>query len=292
MKKINDAWILLRIPFSIFLMPIFWFSLLTLDPGQIDMWSTISVFLIIHLLVYPASNGYNSYFDKDEESIGGLEKPPEVNPYLFYLVIIFDVLAVLWSLSIDVFFAGGILAYLLVSKAYSWDKIRLKKYPITSTLVVTVFQGAFIFLLVQYGITGTLHLSPANMALAAVSTLFLLGSYPITQIYQHEEDSKRGDRTLSILLGKQGTFLFSGLLFGAATIIIAWSFFSLDKITWIIIYGLCALPILVFFTGWMLKSKSNPDQVNFKNTMNMNKLSSICLSTAFILMKIWPFIFN
>lgn len=286
MKKIQDAWVLLRIPFSIFLMPIFWFALLNVELYTTNFWAVVSIFLIIHLLVYPASNGYNSYFDKDEESIGGLEKPPEVNPYLFYLVVAFDVLALLWSLTIGLTFAVGILAYLLVSKAYSWDKIRLKKYPITSTLVVTLFQGAFIFMLVQYGISHHLDTRPMNLAMAVVSTLFLLGSYPITQIYQHDEDQKRGDRTLSILLGKQGTFLFSGILFGIATITMFWAFIQEYRLDWIIVYTVATLPILVFFTRWMLQSKKDPSKINFSNTMTMNKLSSICLSVAFIVMKL------
>ena len=63
---------LLRIPFSILLMPIF---LLAVSQAEvINIYKTILSFIIIHLLVYPASNGYNSYIDRDEGSIGGIEK--------------------------------------------------------------------------------------------------------------------------------------------------------------------------------------------------------------------------
>jgi 1,4-dihydroxy-2-naphthoate octaprenyltransferase len=44
--------------------------------------------------------------------------------------------------------ALGLLLYSTVSKAYSYDKVRLKKYPIISWLTVGVFQGGFTYLLV------------------------------------------------------------------------------------------------------------------------------------------------
>ncbi|NJK83733.1 MAG: ubiquinone biosynthesis protein UbiA, partial [Saprospiraceae bacterium] len=52
---------------------------------------------------------------------------------------------------------------------------------------------------------------------AILSSLMLLGSYPMTQIYQHEEDAKRGDTTLSLKLGILGTFHFTAITFGLAT---------------------------------------------------------------------------
>ena len=72
---------LLRLPFSFFLMPVFWFAL-----GQVvdkDWWRALLIFVILHLLVYPASNGYNSYMDRDTTSIGGLQHPMQPTQQLF-----------------------------------------------------------------------------------------------------------------------------------------------------------------------------------------------------------------
>ena len=79
---------LLRIPFSFFLSPLYFFAL-----GQvmeIDWKKAILVFIILHFLIYPASNGYNSYMDRDTESIGGLEKPPQPSRELYLLTIVMD----------------------------------------------------------------------------------------------------------------------------------------------------------------------------------------------------------
>lgn len=71
----------LRIPFSYHLMPVFLFALS--QALDVDLLNACIAFLILHLLIYPSSNGYNSYQDKDETSIGGLKNPPKVSINLF-----------------------------------------------------------------------------------------------------------------------------------------------------------------------------------------------------------------
>ena len=109
-----DALKLMRIPFSIFLMPVFWFALIPLE--DIPKAKSVFVFLLIHVLIYPASNGYNSFFDKDEGSIGGLKSPPKVNRYLFPMVITFDAAAILLAFLISVHFGWMCTIYIFVSR--------------------------------------------------------------------------------------------------------------------------------------------------------------------------------
>jgi 4-hydroxybenzoate polyprenyltransferase len=274
---------LLRIPFSLYLMPVFWFGLSALP----EPWSAgraAAVFVVLHLLAYPASNGYNSYYDKDEDSIGGLKTPPKVTPELLHLVRLFDALAMLGALLISSVFAGLLLVYLLVSKAYSYAGIRLKKYPLLSTLVVVVFQGAFTFLMTQVGVGATTAqlLEPTNLLLALVSTLFLCGSYPLTQVYQHQEDARRGDRTLSLRLGIRGTFVFAavGLLTGAAALALA--YWLRQDVRAIFIFLLATGPVVALFGRWAWQVWRTPAAANFEHTMRMNQVSSLCLSAAFI----------
>ncbi|HEY4650410.1 MAG TPA: UbiA family prenyltransferase, partial [Pontibacter sp.] len=149
MNSYRDALTLMRIPFSVYLMPVFWFALSAQQ--QVSVTRAIAVFLLLHLLVYPASNGYNSYYDRDKGSIGGLKHPPKANRQLMHLVLLFDILAVLLATLLSPLFAVLVAMYLLISKAYSYEGIRLKKYPVISTVVVTFFQGAFTFAMVQVG---------------------------------------------------------------------------------------------------------------------------------------------
>ena len=280
-----DAWrnalILMRIPFSIYLMPVFWFALSNVNQ-EINLWKAVAIFIIIHVFLYPASNGYNSYFDKDEESIGGLEKPPSVGQELYYLVLLFDATAIIGAYFISPLFATMVFIYTLVSKAYSFDKIRLKRFPILSTAVVTVFQGAFTYGMILIGLS--LTIDSTQMIYAAISTFLTAGSYPLTQIYQHKEDSDRGDKTLSLKLGIKGTFIFSSIMFLAGFSGILTAYFLAEKWMDTAVLIISTAPIGFYFVRWMVLSWKDDDHVNFRNTMNMNAISSIALSVAFIVM--------
>lgn len=285
MKNINEKWwnafLHLRIPFSLFLMPVYWFALLNTD---FDLLRAVLVFVILHGFVYPASNGYNSFFDRDEQSIGGMKNPPRVTKELWYVVLAFDMLSVLLSLLVNLPFAAMILIYLLVSKAYSYDKIRLKKYPVIGALTVVIFQGFFTYLAVRAGVGTSFSITGDSIAFGMVSSLFLLGSYPMTQIYQHEEDAKHGDRTLSRYLGINGTFLFTGVVFFIASAIICILFYKNRDFENIMIYLIAVLPLNIYFLKWYVDFRNGKQVITYERTMLLNRMSSLLLSAAFMLM--------
>ena len=280
----------LRIPFSLFLMPVFWFAI---SQSQNPDWGiTAGLFLVLHLLIYPASNAYNSYFDKDEGPIGGLENPPPVNLALFYVAWVLDIVAFVVA-----YFLGGwilsvaLIIYSSISKAYSNDKIRLKKYPIISWLTVGFFQGAFTYLTVIHTVN-MVSLSEIlqNKYLfpAILSSLNLLGFYPMTQIYQHEEDARRGDMTMSRLLGIKGTFIFTASIFLFVTIAFFFYFKGVRIYNFpaFLVYLLVMSPVLIYFNLWFLKVFKNENQADFHHTMRLNMLGSVCLNLFFILLLI------
>ena len=271
---------LLRFHFSFFLMPVYWFAL-----GQLvqkDLPRAILVFFILHFLVYPSSNGYNSYMDRDESSIGGLKDPlaPTRQLYLFSLVM--DAAALLLGFLISPVFSLGILAYILASRAYSYRGIRLKKYPVTGYLTVMIFQGALVFFLVYHGASPglTMHVPAAPMI---ASSLLVGGFYPLTQIYQHESDLKDGVKSISAMLGYRGTFIFSMIIYLVTFIILAWIFISNLEEKEFLILATCLLPILVYFLVWAFDVWKNEKAANFENTMKMNILASCCTNIGFII---------
>ena len=280
----RSAWLHLRIPFSFFLMPVYFFAL-GISPnfgGSRLLWS----WLIIHFFLYPASNGYNSYFDKDEKSIGGLKNPPPVNKGLYCLSLLFDLAAILLGfLKISTLFAMLLLFYGLVSKAYSHPSVRLKKFPIAGWLTVGIFQGFFTFLICYVGINdfGIENLLNARVLIpATLSTIILLGTYPMTQVYQHEEDAKRGDRTISLLLGVRGTFTFVLIIFTLAAAGYVWYFYSFYELRFGIAFLMFLTPVVIYFLVWFLLVLKNPAKANFAYTMWLNFLSALCLNGFFI----------
>lgn len=273
---------LLRFHFSFFLLPVFLFAIS--EAPWLNRGKVILAFLILHLLVYPSSNGYNSYMDKDESPIGGLKHPLQPTKELFYITVLMDVVAGLLSLYVHPFFAVGILLYILASRAYSFRGIRLKKYPFTGFLTVFIFQGAWIFIITWVAVNkGPLAFIPWLPCLC--SSLLIGALYPLTQIYQHEEDRKDGVITISYVLGKKGTFLFSMLLFLSATFLLYLRFYQ-QRIQYFFLFLIIMLPVVSFFLYWMYSVWRNAKAANFKNSLVMNVLSTTCTTLYFTLLTI------
>ncbi|SIS64518.1 UbiA family prenyltransferase [Belliella pelovolcani] len=285
-----SSWKHLRIPFSFYLLPVFIFAL-AFTPNH-NPERMLLVFLSLHLFLYPSSNGYNSYFDKDEGSIGGLKNPPKVNKGLYYLSLAFFLIAIVLAALINPSFAGMVIVYGLVSMAYSHPSIRLKKMPYISWLVAGFFQGCFTFCMAYAGLSdfGFEVLTRSHVLIPGLLTsLMLWGSYPLTQVYQHEEDAKRGDITLSLKLGIKGTFLFASIWFLVAGVAFAWFFLDRNQ-SWAFYGFLIAMtPVLLYFLLWFSFVKKNPEKyTNYAWAMWMNRISAIALNVFFF----WYFLEN
>lgn len=260
-------------------MPVYWFALSQCP--DIDTSNAILIFIILHLLVYPSSNGYNSYMDKDTSSIGGLKEPLPPTRQLFYITIILDIIAIGLSLLITWQFALGILLYILASRAYSYRGIRLKKYPVAGYATVVVFQGAVTYFLVYHGAGQAHELSVPGFGLLA-SSMLIGGFYPLTQIYQHEEDVKDGVRTISYALGIKGTFIFTGIVYALAFGTLGILYYLGNEMRMFIVLQIFMLPVLVYFFIWFRKVWLDEGKADFMHTMRMNIIASLCTNLGFI----------
>ena len=285
LKTNADTIKLLRIPFSFFLMPIFFFAISQAHP--IDWTKAILVFFVLHLFIFPASNGYNSFMDQDEGSIGGIEKPPKATKSLFYASIIFDLIGLILALIVGKVFFFCVLLFMLVSRAYSFKGIRLKKYAVIGFLTVVVFQGTFIYFMVYKAVSTDFIVNDLTLGLVLVACSFLMGGvYPLTQIYQHEADAASGDFTISYRLGIIGTFIFSSIMFAVAAVLLFFYFNKTGKSMHFILFQIFLLPVIFYFISWFLKTLKDKSQANFRNTMRMNFIASACMNLCFIVLLI------
>ncbi len=278
----------LRVPFSFFLLPVFLFALSV--STDMEWANTLLVFFILHFLLYPASNGYNSYFDRDEQSIGGLEHPPPVSRQLYYVSLSLDMAAIILGSLISLTFALMLLVYGLVSKAYSHPGIRLKKYAWASWLVAGFFQGFFTFCTAYVGINhaGLVTLLQPHVWLAALLTSVMLwGSYPMTQIYQHQEDRQRGDQTLSLQLGIRGTFYFAAAWLIITGIGFIWYYQTFYRWQYAVAFVILVLPLVFYFGWWYRRVYLSTSAADFRSTMKLNMISGLCLNVFFILTILW-----
>jgi 1,4-dihydroxy-2-naphthoate octaprenyltransferase len=272
---------LLRCQCAVFFLPVYLFALSQVP--ELSWPHALLVFVILHVLVYPASNGYNSYMDRDTGPIGGVEKPLQPTRQLFYASIVMDVAAVAASFFITPYFAAGVLLYVLASRAYSYRGIRLKKYPVTGYLVVVLCQGALIFFLSYHGSSRLHQLNVPVWGMIAAAGL-IGGYYPLTQIYQYEEDRADGVRTISYVLGKRGTFVFCAAVFMVSTLAM-FLLFNEEGQPWLFfLFIFCMGPMVWFFIQWMLKVWKNEQHASFRNSLKMNVLAAVCTTVCFLIM--------
>ncbi len=260
-------------------MPVYWFALSFVQ--HIDWQKATLIFILLHFFLYPASNGYNSFMDKDEQSIGGVANPMQPTKQLFYITVIMDVLAVLLSFYISAWFGAAFIFYVICSRLYSYRGVRLKRFAIIGYLTVILNQGALTFCMIYHGADKNLSIHfpwPGVMAAA-----FLIGGfYPITQVYQHEADAKDGIKTISMLLTKKGTFIFCGIMYAIAFSLLFLYFQQQKQMLYFAVLQIFFIPVIVFFIKWFLQVYRNAAAADFKQTMRMNWIASTCTNLAFI----------
>ncbi len=285
MKEVKNTIKLLRFPFSIFLLPISLFSFYYIHPKfSFQLCLLIGIW---HLLVFPSSNGYNSYHDQDEGPIGSLAFPPKPTKLLLHLSNVLDFSAILLSFFVNSIFAFFVFSYILVSRLYSNRKIRLKQYPISGFFVVFIFQGVWVFCANVFALSSYTLLKDPSVFYAAIATSFFIATiYPLTQNYQHEADRKDGVRTISMLLGHKSTFIFSGLMFLLASFFIFCAFSQPGSLQKFWLYNLLLLPAAIYFLRWAMQSFQNRKHINYRNTMTMLVLSSLLNNIYFIVLLI------
>jgi 4-hydroxybenzoate polyprenyltransferase len=265
-----------RLPFSWYLLPVYMMAL-AFAP-VIDLKNAVIIFIVMHIFLYTASNGFNSYYDRDTESIGGLRNPPPVTNDLLWFSLALDAIGLIVALFVGWQFALGCFIYGIASKMYSFDRIRIKKYGGISWLFVGLGQGVGVFLLIAISISGSTgkecSIVSGNIVPAILTGFFLLGIFPLTQIYQHREDARRNDLTLSRMLGIEKTFLcavscvfvaivgFSVLIYHRFGIFFASLFL-----------GLLA-PAVYYFGRWFYACRKDPAHADFDHCMRMNLLAS------------------
>ncbi len=219
--------------------------------------------------------------DRDDSPIGGLSHPMQPTRQLYRITILMDVMAVMLGLLISIYFSMGILLYIIASRAYSSRQIRLKRFPLIGFFTVFIFQGALVFYITYNGANAATGMNVPILP-CIISSCLIAALYPLTQVYQHKEDKADGVITISFLVGKKGTFFLSMCLFLIATLLMYMYFNQLDQMNFWLRYLLIMLPVVLFFLTWMRKVWISEQEANFKNSLRMNVIATLCTTIYFI----------
>ena len=191
--------------------------------GTLNLTDYLTQFLNIHILLYGGATAYNSYWDRDTGPIGGLKNPPKMTRWMHPASLLLMIAGLALALPMGTLYTIIFLISLLTFWLYSTPHARWKQHPTLSLLAIAVSTGITSVLLGTLAAGGSITNAPVAASTLG-ATLILLSMYPVSQIFQIDEDRARGDRTFAVQFGIQGvrrffaiSFLF-GLMFIAAGI--------------------------------------------------------------------------
>jgi 1,4-dihydroxy-2-naphthoate octaprenyltransferase len=205
-----------------------------------------------------------------------LAEPPPVTPGLlpFSLAIIAVGWALTWTVNAAFFWLYGAIGALAI--AYSYPAIRLKAHPLSSVLTVAIGQGGggtlAGWLAARGDFASVLH--PVGLLGIVGATLLTTGLFPLTQIYQVEEDRRRGDDTFVVHWGPQAAFRFSQAAWLLSLPPLAWVVGQRFSWSEAVIVVAFVVAVVVGIGRWA--RAFNPAEVlpNFRRTMRLSAIAS------------------
>ncbi len=209
LPTIRDWLIHLRLNFQLYLSPIFLWGYI-IAGGHLNE-NLLLGYAAFHLFGYAGGTALNSFYDRDTGPIGGLENPPPIPRGLLAFSLIWQLIGLVIAAMISFTFAAIYIIMFWLSVAYSHPFTRFKGKPLPALATVTVGQGVLGYLggWVCAGQPIASTLSVTGILGAAAATLITVGYYPLTGIYQIDQDAQRGDRTLPVWLGPARSFQFA-----------------------------------------------------------------------------------
>lgn len=175
-------------------------------PAPLDrLGAAIVAILIWVLLLNGGTLAINSAFDKDEGDVGYLDAPPPPPRHLAIFGCGLMAAGQLLALALPPTYALAYAVCFAMSLAYSVPPLRLKAVA-GLDWVINIVGFGFITPLAGWAATGR-PLGPLPLWIFAGFGALFAALYPLTQLYQSEEDRARGDRTLALVLGTKTSLI-------------------------------------------------------------------------------------
>jgi 4-hydroxybenzoate polyprenyltransferase len=200
----------------------------------------------------------NSAIDKDKGDIGYLSDPPPVPRYLWLYALILLALGAVGALLLPRQFLVVYLVCACMAVLYSVPPVRLKAVAGADVLNNSFGYGA----LTLYGGWAALGRPLEPMIWLVLAAFFCLFAafYPLTQVYQYDEDQARGDRTLVIALGKRGALCWATALVVVAFAFLGGALWQYRLTAWSSVVLASFIAWLVVLIPWLGKVHTYPEQ--------------------------------
>jgi len=185
----------------------------------------------------------NSVFDKDEGDIGYLNAPPPLPRYLPHFSVALLVIGQVLAFALPVGFRIAYAICFVLSILYSVPPFRFKAVAGVDW-VINMWGFGTLTPYAAWAATGRPLDVGHGLVLLAFCPLFA-GLYPLTQLYQFDEDRRRGDRTLALILGMGASLVVATVATLLAFGLFAWA-------TWRLPVGLKGFTLLVPLVLWLV----------------------------------------
>lgn len=160
----------------------------------------------------------NSAFDRDEGDIAYLRNPPPPPRHLFAFGLMLMMFGLGAAAALPAPYGQAYALAAVMSLAYSVPPLRLKA---VAGLDWFINMWGFGTLTVFAGWTSTgVPLDRVGLTVVLAFCPLFAGLYPLTQLYQLDEDRRRGDRTLATVLGAKNSLALSLLSVGIAFLLL------------------------------------------------------------------------
>ena len=143
----------------------------------------------------------NSAFDQDEGDIAYLRRPPVPPPGLFAFGLGLMVAGLFVSLLLPRTYTWLYLTCFVMSVLYSVPPVRLKAVA-GADWIINLLGFGTLTPLAGWASTGRATRPSGAGSWCGVSGRCSPALYPLTQLYQFDEDERRGDRTFALILGQ------------------------------------------------------------------------------------------
>ncbi len=163
----------------------------------------------------------NSVFDRDEGDIGYLIAPPPLPKHLLAFSVALLVVGQLLAFALPVAFRIDYAVCFALSLLYSVPPFRFKAVAGADWLINMLGFGT-LTPLATWAATGR-PLDPGHALILLGFCPLFAGLFPLTQLYQYDEDRRRGDRTLALILGIRGSLGVAIACSLAAFVLFGWA---------------------------------------------------------------------
>ncbi|MEX0928013.1 MAG: UbiA family prenyltransferase [Balneolales bacterium] len=226
-------------------------------------------FLNVHLLLFGGATAFNSFWDKDKGRIGGLKKPPPMASWMHPASLALQCAGLMLALPAGYEYTMVYVLSMMMFWLYSTPLAKWKGRPWLSMVAIGLSTGWCSFLLGFMAIGGSSffpYLLPATGC-----SLILLSMYPVSQVFQMEEDRERGYRTFALCYGLNGIRIFFPATYIPGLLITGFTLHRLEPAAGHLFLALSVLTGTVIW--WQLRRITGTED-DYKTVMRIKYLTS------------------